>query len=144
MDTAGNIYGTTTYGGDKGAGVVFRVDPDGTETALYSFCSEQNCSDGSFPYAGLFRDRTGNLYGTTGYGGQTNCADGNGCGIVFKLAPDGTEAVLHAFTGGSDGSFPVGDLITDDAGRLYGTAGAGGCNCGEPFDRCGTVFRLDR
>jgi uncharacterized repeat protein (TIGR03803 family) len=143
MDAAGNLYGTTTYGGTKGAGVVFKVDSNGKETVLYSFCAQMNCSDGSFPYAGLVRDRAGNLYGTTGYGGQTNCDDGSGCGTVFKLAPDGSEEVIHMFTGGSDGNFPRGDLIEHDSG-LYGMAGAGGGDCGEPFGRCGTVFRLGR
>ena len=144
MDASGNLYGTTVYGGARGAGTVYRVAPDGTEKVLYSFCAKSDCADGFLPYAGLHRDEKGDLYGTTGYGGNTNCAEGNGCGLVFKLAPDGAETVLHAFTGGSDGQFPVGDLITDNAGRLYGTAGAGGVDCAEPDGRCGNVFSLDR
>jgi uncharacterized repeat protein (TIGR03803 family) len=142
MDATGNLYGTTVYGGAAGAGAVFMVAPDGTEKVLYSFCSQPSCADGFLPYAGLYRDRKGYLYGTTGYGGNTSCV--NGCGLVFKLAPDGGETVLHAFSGGRDGQFPVGDLTSDNAGHLYGTAGAGGSDCAEQFDRCGNVFRIDR
>jgi uncharacterized repeat protein (TIGR03803 family) len=139
---AGNFYGTTYYGGTRGGGAVFKLAPDGTETVLYSFCSQSNCGDGFLPYAGLFRDRSGSLYGTTEYGGQTSC--NNGCGVVFKLAPDGSEDVLYAFTGGSDGNFPNGDLVKDNAGHLYGTAGVGGDDCAEQFGHCGNVFRIDR
>lgn len=140
MDAAGNLYGTTVYGGAQGVGTVFKLAPDGTETVFYSFCG--SCSGGHSPYAGLLMDRAGNLYGTTAYGGLANCVNGFGCGTVFKLAPDGTEKVLHAFTGGSDGGGPHGDLITDGAGHLYGTSGYGGkvnANC---YYGCGTVFRI--
>jgi uncharacterized repeat protein (TIGR03803 family) len=67
---------------------------------LYSFCSVANCTDGADPTAGLIADGAGNLYGTTYLGG----ADGDG--VVFKLAPNGTETVLYSFTGGSDGWTP--------------------------------------
>src|SRR5262249_30183786 len=69
---------------------------------LYRFCSQSNCSDGLWPYAGLIADVGGNLYGTTGAGGAV-CRL-YGCGTVFKLAPDGTETVLHQFTAEYDGS----------------------------------------
>jgi uncharacterized repeat protein (TIGR03803 family) len=71
-DAAGNLYGTTLYGGstacvwgNRGCGVVFKLDTNGNETVLYNFCSEKNCTDGAVPYAGLVRDAAGNLYGTT-------------------------------------------------------------------------------
>jgi len=144
LDSDGNLYGTTVYGGAAGAGAVFMVAADGTEKVLYSFCAKANCADGAFPYAGVHKDWKGDLYGTTGYGGNTSCADGNGCGLVFSLAPDGAETIIHAFRGGSDGNFPVGDLIKDTVGHLYGTAGAGGLDCAEQFGRCGNVFRVDR
>ena len=66
-------------------------------------------SDGNFPYGGLVRDSLGNLYGTTGNGGLAHC--GGGCGTLFRLAPNGTHTVLHAFTGKLDGSYPSGDLV---------------------------------
>src|SRR6516225_2479732 len=84
-----------------------------TETVLHSFTGYP--SDGARPYAGLILDSTGNRYGTTAGGGASNW------GVVFKLAPDGTETVLYSFTGGSDGTGPYAGLILDSAGNLYGT-----------------------
>jgi uncharacterized repeat protein (TIGR03803 family) len=90
-DPAGNLYGTTVFGGDlsgcfvgSGCGVVFKVDPAGKETVLYSFTG---AADGGFPEAGLVLDEDGNLYGTTNIGGDLSCAPGfvSGCGVVFKL-----------------------------------------------------------
>jgi uncharacterized repeat protein (TIGR03803 family) len=81
--------------------------------------------------AGLIADSAGNLYGTTQIGG----ASGNG--VVFKLSPSGTETVLHAFTGGSDGGAPICDLVADSAGNLYGTTAQGGGASGS-----GVVFKL--
>jgi uncharacterized repeat protein (TIGR03803 family) len=87
-DAAGNLYGTTILGGSTdgnlGNGVVFKLDTNGEETVLYSFCAEEkNCTDGAEPTAGLIRDAAGNLYGTTAYGGG-GCFK-SGCGVVFKL-----------------------------------------------------------
>ena len=137
MDKKGNLYSTTFEGGANGAGVVFKLAPDGTETALYSFTGE---SDGAYPYASLIMDKKGNLYGTTYDGGITGCG-GHGCGVVFRLAPNGTETVLYSFTGGSDGRGPFAGLITDGSGNIYGTTGyGGGTGCNGPG--CGTVFKL--
>jgi uncharacterized repeat protein (TIGR03803 family) len=98
----------------SGGGVVFKLAPDGTETVLHFFAGGP--SDGYAPYAGLIADGAGNLYGTTFGGG----ASFNG--LVFKLAPDGTETVLYSFAGGpSDGAAPYAGLIADRAGNLYGT-----------------------
>ena len=124
-DSAGNLYGTTVYGG-AGAGTVFKLSPSGTETVLYSFTGG---SDGAYPYAGLIADSAGNLYGTT-FGGGASYA-----GTVFKLSPSGTETVLHSFAW-SDGALPYGGLIADSAGNLYGTTWNGGSGS------CGTVFKL--
>ncbi len=109
---------------------------------LYSFCSQENCTDGLWPYAGLVADKQGNLYGTTGAGGIANCRL-YGCGTVFRLAPDGTETVLHAFSAQDDGSGPYGGLIADAAGNLYGTTATGGSSgCGGIAYGCGTVFKV--
>jgi uncharacterized repeat protein (TIGR03803 family) len=148
-DTAGNLYGTTLLGGvskdplcpnSQGCGTVFELGPTGQHKVLYSFL---NNSDGSEPDS-LIRDSTGNLYGTTSRGGK-GCVPVSGCGTVFKLDASGKKTVLHAFTGGSDGSTPSGELVLDAAGNLYGTASAGGdLTC--PYNGgagCGVVFKID-
>ena len=143
-DKAGNLYGTTAAGGGGGdcsyygCGTVFKLAPDGTETVLYDFTHKHR---GLWPTAAVMKDKSGNLYGTTSLGGSCQA---DGCGTVFKLAPDGTETVLHAFHGRKhDGAFPEADLIEDQAGNLYGTTtgGGGGSGC-TSSDGCGTVFKL--
>ncbi len=92
QDPAGNLYGTTSMGGNlsgcggDGCGVAFELSPSGQETVLYTFTGE---ADGARPYGSLFRDPAGNLYGTTGWGGDMNCSafGFSGCGVVFKLTP---------------------------------------------------------
>ena len=102
---------------------------------LYSFTGAQ---EGGNPNAGLIVDDAGNFYSTTTYGGDANCNGGSGCGTVFKVAPDGTETVLHAFAGGGDGEFSYSDLLRTGEGKLYGTTLYGG----DPNCNCGTVFKI--
>jgi uncharacterized repeat protein (TIGR03803 family) len=125
FDAAGSLYSTTVAGGSNGIGNVFKLTRNAkgnwTLTTLYSF---EN-ADGAFPEGGVIFDATGNLYGTTFYGGAYND------GTVFKLAPDKndrwTEKVLHDFNAnGVDGYEPYGGLIMDAAGNLYGTTSMGG------------------
>lgn len=143
QDAAGNLYGTSG-GGKYGMGVAFKLDPQGRETVLYSFTGG---AEGMSP-GGVIRDRAGNLYGTTFWGGdtRTSCAYGkDGCGVVFKLDPQGKETVLYTFTGGTDGANPGGNLIQDTAGNLYGTTAYGGNKSGScPMGNygCGVVFKL--
>ncbi|HEX4159976.1 MAG TPA: choice-of-anchor tandem repeat GloVer-containing protein [Rhizomicrobium sp.] len=106
---------------------------------LYTF---QGGSDGYFPLAPLIRDKSGNFYGATEFGGGDGC-ENLGCGTIFKLAPDGTKSILHAFTGGSDGALPVAGLVMDRAGHLFGTALGGGEGTCAGYLGCGTVFELD-
>jgi hypothetical protein len=155
-DAAGNLFGTTSYGGGStctlngfvGCGTVFQLAPPAqkgsawTETVLYRF---QGGADGAYPN-GLIRDPAGNLYGTTGAGGQGSCGT-FGCGTVFKLVPPAppiavwTKTVLYTFQGGSDGFQPNGSLIADRAGDFYGVTLYGGpAHCLD----CGTVFKLRR
>jgi len=132
LDSIGNLYGTTLQGGTAGGGTAFRIAPDGTETVLYNFCTQSQCTDGESPVAGLILDKQGNLYGTASGGGAVGSCGGGGCGVVFKIAPNGTETVLHSFCGDcDDGIYPMSSLIMDGSGNLYGAAGFGG-----------TVFKL--
>jgi uncharacterized repeat protein (TIGR03803 family) len=148
FDQKGNLYGTTFYGGDDGYGVVFKLTPEGKETVLYSFCVQNNCTDGAEPSGGLVFDQTGNLYGTTLEGGASkDCPYGGGCGVVFKLTPKGKETVLHYFctqTNCADGFGPSGGLIYDQKGNLYGTTQYGGAPCTQTPYVCGVVFKLTR
>jgi uncharacterized repeat protein (TIGR03803 family) len=132
LDSAGNVYGTTAYGGTHGYGTVFKLDTAGNETILHSFARG---ADGANPNAGLVADTAGNFYGTTQYGGR-GC-DGQGCGTVFKITPSGTETVLYRFAGGLDGASPLGGVALDSSGNLYGTTWLGGVY------GFGTVFRVD-
>jgi uncharacterized repeat protein (TIGR03803 family) len=130
MDPAGNLYGTGQTGGANGQGTVFKLSPSGAETLLYTFGSQSG--DGSYPFAGLVLDETGNLYGTTLSGGA------NGGGTVFKLAPTGTETVLYSFGSRSgDASNPWSGLVFDEKGNLYGTTHAGGAH------GAGAVFEVN-
>ncbi len=110
------------------------------ETVVYSF---QPLPDGANPYAGVFKDKAGNLYGTTSDGGSGACNDFGypGCGVVFKIDPTGIETVLYDFMGGNDGDLPFQGLVGIANGTLYGTTylgGSGKCNNG-----CGVIFKLD-
>jgi uncharacterized repeat protein (TIGR03803 family) len=151
VDSAGNVYGTTTNGGKADCGVVYRLSPTAggkyDETILHSFnkFSKRN-DDGCNPESYSVSDAAGNLYGTTntgGGGGVNGTFCDNGCGSVFKLAPNGdgryAESVIHSFPGtkgNTDGRNPVGGLVFDSAGNLWGSTQGGG-SVGN-----GTVFEL--
>jgi len=148
-DAAGNLYGTTQYGGSNKAGTVFRLTPNSgggwTETTLYDFCNQSNCADGAYPVSPLIFDGLGNLYGTA-RGGQDAHYCTDGCGVVFELTPsatgDWTESVLYGFTGGADGADSLAGLSFDVAGNLYGTTWQGGVITSFCYDGCGVVFEL--
>jgi hypothetical protein len=158
FDAAGNLYGATGGGGISGFGTAFELLPPGKrctpvspnlwcEAVLYRFTGG---SDGANPGSSLIFDKSGNLYGTTFYGGTSPCPGGYsaGCGTVFRLTPARnpnlawTKTVLWSFSGGSDGANPYRDriLIFDAAGNLYGTTYYGGASSG--FAGFGTVFEL--
>jgi uncharacterized repeat protein (TIGR03803 family) len=154
----GNVlYGTANGGGaggpvnGQGAGVIFKLTPPGpvrttwTQSIIYSFCSLSACADGQTPNASLVFYQ-GAFYGTTVAGGQFDS------GVVFKLTPPGrgqtkwNYVVLYSFMGGADGRGPVGPLVVDKTGSLYGTTSSGGgqtCGTNDTgYGPCGTVFRL--
>jgi len=138
-DDAGNFYGTTTRGGAHDSGTVFKLTPAGVETVLYAFAGG---SDGFYPIGTLLRDSSGNLYGTATNGGLDCDSTGFGCGIVFKLTPEGKEKVLYRFEGGDHGANPAAGLAMDARGNLYGTTNNGGIVCDDSGATCGTVFKL--
>lgn len=138
-DDNGNLYGTTSKGGDPnyctntfGCGTVFKFAADGTFSILYAFHDD---GDGAFPYSGLIRDADGNLYGTTN--GEIMDDTFQLYGSVFEVSPQGVETTLHSFQGGTDGSNPTTDLVSDGRGHLYGAADGGDKKC-----QCGVIFEI--
>lgn len=133
QDNAGNFSGTTEKGGAMGYGTVFKLTSDGTYSSLHDFAG---VLDGQTPLSDLISDASGNLYGTTEYGG-----DGRD-GVVFKVTPNGTETVLYSLEGDIDGANPLAGVVMDSQGNLYGTTYYGGGQCSiNPF-ACGTVFKV--
>jgi uncharacterized repeat protein (TIGR03803 family) len=142
-DSAGNLYGTTVNGGTSNKGTVFMLNASGGETILHSFAGSP---DGWAPWAGLFRDAAGNLFGTTAGGGDksTGCF-GQGCGTVFEITSAGEEEVLYSFFNWRDEAYPYGGVVEDKAGNLYGTTLSGAAGSGYAcvyYGKCGTVFML--
>jgi len=129
-DKAGNIHGTTVYGGNI-AGVVFKISTAGKETILHSF--PQQPGDAECPQWGLIQGATGELYGTTFAGGTSSYS----AGTVFKISKAGKESVVHSFNL-KDGFGPESTLVQDAAGNFYGTTNSGG-SIGY-----GTVFKISK
>jgi len=157
----GVLYGTAEVGGANGAGLVFELAPPAaageawTYTVLYNFTAQSG--DGYAPYGPPILSPNGTLFGTTIYGGTGPCAldpTVTGCGTVFELSPPAppgaawSETVLYSFTGqDGDGVNPVGSLVADSSGAIYGATQAGGASPNCPTSRsslpgCGTVFQL--
>lgn len=176
LDSAGNIYGTTPYGGEGGGGILYKLDAAGKETIVHTFASPgQDQVDGAQPLSGLTPDSAGNFYGTTYFGGTLNLGVvykvdasgketvvhsftdagrpstgvvldpagniyGTNSGAIYKIDTGGNYTILYSFTGGADGRNPN-TLTRDAAGNLYGTTEYGGaCHAG---DACGVVFKFD-
>ena len=158
LDPSGKIYGMTEKGGGNnpkldGAGTVFELSPNGNdswkETTLYRFCSLRKCADGARPWGDVILDASGTLYGTTHFGGRTCAALPDGCGVIFKLVPNGEESqetVLYEFCRKSDcrdGSAPMAGLTLGTTGSLFGTTALGGGNdVGQFIKGGGTFFEL--
>ncbi len=147
IDVDGTLYGTTGRGGTNcpsggGCGTLFALDATtGVETVLYSFCSQQNCTDGDEPASGLI-DVGGLLYGATVLGGAHHNS-----GTVFALDPkNGAETVVYSFCRSKkavckDGAGPNG--LIDEKGKLYGTTLNGGTATVACPSGCGTAFEVD-
>jgi uncharacterized repeat protein (TIGR03803 family) len=129
--TNGDFYGTTSGGGAKGGGTVFKITPAGKLTTLYTFDS----ASGVNPQAGLIQALDGDFYGTTFNGGAEGCCHGT----VFKITPGGVLTVLHSFCSEShcaDGENPYAGLVQATDGSFYGATTIGGAKGG------GTVFKI--
>lgn len=137
FDRAGNLYGTTAYGGTTGCtngygcGVVFKLTPANggwKERVLHQFTG---ATDGAYPVGNLI-ERAGVLYSTTSSGGAFRN------GTVFSLSPQAhglwAETVLHSFSGGADGGAPLATVVADDEGNLYGTTNQGGTFWGVVYE----------
>jgi uncharacterized repeat protein (TIGR03803 family) len=156
--TNGDFYGTTNKGGTKnnvvctsvepglGCGSVFKISSSGKLTTLYDFCSQPNCADGALPASGLIQATSGEIYGTTEYGGANNA------GTVFKIGPTGKLTTLYSFCSlpnCADGELPAGALVQASNGDFYGmTSGIEiskitSSTCTAPgAGKCGTVFKI--
>lgn len=165
FDKSGNLYGATTDGGSTNCspvaacGTVYQLAPPAkkggawTETILRVFQGKAS-NDGELPAGGVIADASGNIYGTTAYGGSGGCVllgITGGCGTVYEFSPPQTKggawtyAILYSFQGGKDGYLPIGDLAFDSAGNLYGSTefgGGKGTTCDPDYQYCGTVFKL--
>ena len=139
LDSEGNLYSTTSSGGDPscnggaGCGTAFKVDPEGNVTILHDF---HGGSDGYWPMGPMLLMPDGSLYGTTASGGS------GGNGTVYKIDANGNESLVYSFTGGTDGGDPETGVIADEQGNLYGTTPGGGGSNNCPYGGCGQVFEL--
>ncbi len=127
LDGKGNLYGVTTVGGAHNDGVVFELTRGQAGWTLLPLYSFQDQPDGALPYGGVILDKAGNLYGTTYYAGA------NDVGTVYELEQNSggwSETILYNFKGGTDGSSPIGGLVPDKSGNLYGTTSDGGTSGG--------------
>ncbi|HEX3666122.1 MAG TPA: choice-of-anchor tandem repeat GloVer-containing protein [Rhizomicrobium sp.] len=124
LDSSGNIYGTTEGGGANGTGVLFKLTSGGSESILHSFGGS---GDGTSPDGAVNIDSSGNIFGTTDYGGSGDN------GTIWELAANGTYSVLHSFAS-NEGNFVRGRMLEGKKGNFFGTALFGGVN-GD-----GTVF----
>ncbi len=132
LDATGNLYGATKAGGPRSYGIVFKLDPEGNETFLHAFTPD---TDGAEPNGNLVFDGSGNLLGTTSYGGSGSS------GVIYRMTLAGAETVLYSFAGTTDGYHPNAGVTLDPTGSLYGTTEFGGSEAGAYGH--GVVFRLD-
>jgi len=138
-DAADNLYGITSLGGDPtcSCGTVYKLAKSGALKVLHNFKGGKDGSQNEGqPELGLVMVN-GDLYGSASFGGVSGCDGSLGCGVLFKVTQSGKETVLHRFTGQADGAFPQ-DLISDQAGNIYGATGGSYKQGNE-----GTLFKLD-
>jgi uncharacterized repeat protein (TIGR03803 family) len=159
----GSLFGTTSSGGSSVCfcGVVYELSPSSGSGWTYTLIHQFTLLDGAGPTELLLNSNSGNVYGTTQFGGMPagcyyNLAATNGfitgaapetlgCGTVFEVSSIGglnNFSVLYRFAGGLDGSNPEAELFIDSSGNLYGTTYFGGGTGCDMQNGCGTVFEL--
>jgi uncharacterized repeat protein (TIGR03803 family) len=146
IDAENNLYGIAE-GGSGGAGVLYKLSPQGQETILFAFQGGLHTTSPKEPAGGVLLDKNGNIFGAAQFGNKQTCQIG--CGSIFLLDPAGSLHFLHQFTGGTDGANPIGPLVQDAQGNLYGVTQSGGDHsCPESFEDqgagCGVVFKIAR
>jgi uncharacterized repeat protein (TIGR03803 family) len=134
----GAFYGTGLEGGSEGAGSIFRITASGSESLLYSFCSQSNCDDGQLPYAGLSLGTDRNFYGATEAGGAYTA------GSIFRITSKGDLTTLYSFCSDGyphcpDGAALYAGVVQGTSGAFYGLTNSGGGTTGSDD---GTVFKL--
>ncbi|HVV63836.1 MAG TPA: choice-of-anchor tandem repeat GloVer-containing protein [Rhizomicrobium sp.] len=154
LDASGSIFGATNAGGRHFKGSVFEIPasaPAARPKTLYSFCSARDCRDGAYPREGVTLGVAGELLGVTEFGGlhDAHCAATDGCGVIFRLAPGGprAESVLYRFCAKADcadGDTPVGDVLVNVVGDVFGVTTYGGGNDADSGAHGGgTAYRFD-
>ena len=144
LGAGGTFTGASSYTpAPNSCGLIYRLESDGTETALHHFFAADG-ENGCSPQTGVI-DVGGTLYGTTAEGGGpsvTYCYFGSGCGVLFQISPSGVYSVLHRFTG-PEGAWPQDELTKGNDGNVYGVAKLGGTgNCGSSTaPGCGVIFK---
>jgi hypothetical protein len=150
--SSGTLYGVLGYGPSSAVGSIYKLTQSGgswTQTTITSFSGG---SSGGSPVGALAASTSGDLFGAAFGGGSSSApcksAGLNGCGLIYQLAPPTsgitwTRTPLYTFAGGTDGIGPVGGLISDSTGALYGVTANGGCTPTLSYPAgCGVVFKL--
>ena len=132
FDAAGNMYGTTGYGGANYSGTVWKIDTTGTFTELHAFTGG---ADGATPAGSVVFDASGNLFGTAGGGGSASD------GTAWEITNSGKFILLETFSG-TNGANPNGSLVVDSNGTLFGTTIHGGLGSGTLFQITGASAGL--
>jgi uncharacterized repeat protein (TIGR03803 family) len=143
LGSDGNLYGTTAVGGLHKGGTAYLITLAGKFNTLHNFCAEANCTDGANP-SGMIQATDGNFYGVASGGTGAQCIQTGGCGMIFKMTPQGVTTPLYNFCSLLDCADGFGPRVLMQAadGNLYGITGNGGAFATNNFSGSGTIFKL--